>query len=346
MKRKRLAIGIILLFVGTCINPAIAQETEKPLPTSRGNWLYVGGSGPGNYTTIQDAVDAATNGDTIFVFDDSSPYYEKIDIGKSINLIGENHNTVIDGMNGMATGISVHHDADYVTINCFSIINFDGSGIDIFGNNVIISNIHFINHRFGLMLTQTKNNIVSNNLFKNCRWCGINLQDASNNIISQNEITGCDDGITFSAHSLDNIISNNEITNNNDGIYFNAYTSVNHERDELIKNTIVQYNNITDNSIGINIFGRFKNGVIKNNNFIENNISVYYRIFLFQRLRINANFWGETQLSYKVIPGYCLIYLYSKGFPMEHTPPVPVFLRIPKNVFDLRPALEPYDIGG
>ena len=44
MKRKCLAIGIILLFVGTSIIPAIAQNTEKSQPTSRGNWLYVGGS--------------------------------------------------------------------------------------------------------------------------------------------------------------------------------------------------------------------------------------------------------------------------------------------------------------
>jgi hypothetical protein len=40
MIRKWLAVGIILLFVGTSIIPANAQNTEKE--TSRG-WLYVGG---------------------------------------------------------------------------------------------------------------------------------------------------------------------------------------------------------------------------------------------------------------------------------------------------------------
>ena len=54
-------VGIILLFVGTCIIPVPAQDTEKPsLPTSSGKWLYVGGDGPGNYTRIQDAVDNAS----------------------------------------------------------------------------------------------------------------------------------------------------------------------------------------------------------------------------------------------------------------------------------------------
>jgi len=49
LSSKWLAVGIILLFVGTGIIPAIAQETEKSLQTSRGTWLYVGGSGPGRF---------------------------------------------------------------------------------------------------------------------------------------------------------------------------------------------------------------------------------------------------------------------------------------------------------
>ena len=32
-----------------------------------GNTLYVGGSGPGNFTKIQDAIDNASNGKTVFV---------------------------------------------------------------------------------------------------------------------------------------------------------------------------------------------------------------------------------------------------------------------------------------
>lgn len=43
MKRTWFTVGIILLFVGTCIIPAIAQDTERTLPASRGNWLYTKG---------------------------------------------------------------------------------------------------------------------------------------------------------------------------------------------------------------------------------------------------------------------------------------------------------------
>ncbi|MBE3136539.1 MAG: hypothetical protein IMZ43_03980, partial [Thermoplasmata archaeon] len=87
MKRKGLAVGIILLFIGTCIISTVAQDTEKPLPASRGNWLYVGGSGSGNYSTIQDAIDNSSNGDTVYVY--NGTYYEHVEIDKSITLIGE-----------------------------------------------------------------------------------------------------------------------------------------------------------------------------------------------------------------------------------------------------------------
>ena len=59
--------------------------------------MYVGGSGPGNYTRIQDAINNASDGDTVFVYDDSSPYYESICINKEIKVIGEDKNsTTID----------------------------------------------------------------------------------------------------------------------------------------------------------------------------------------------------------------------------------------------------------
>jgi len=91
MKRKYLAVGIILLFAGASIIPTTAQNGEKPsLQTSSGHWLYVGGSGPGNYTRIQDAIDNASSGDTVFVYDESSPYNESIWINKSVKVLGEN----------------------------------------------------------------------------------------------------------------------------------------------------------------------------------------------------------------------------------------------------------------
>jgi len=70
-----ISLGITILFLGTCITPSVAIYNEKKSSKliSTGNTLYVGGSGEGNYSSIQDAIDDASDGDTVFVYNGS--YY-------------------------------------------------------------------------------------------------------------------------------------------------------------------------------------------------------------------------------------------------------------------------------
>ena len=58
-----------------------------------GNTLYVGGDGPGNFTRIYKAIDAASDGDTIFVF--NGTYNECFTVDKSVILMGEDKETDI-----------------------------------------------------------------------------------------------------------------------------------------------------------------------------------------------------------------------------------------------------------
>ena len=74
MKKKLIGIIICMLLVGTVLPVTGNVITDKtPLSVDNGNTLYVGGTGEGNYTCIQNAINDAVNGDTIFVYDDSSP---------------------------------------------------------------------------------------------------------------------------------------------------------------------------------------------------------------------------------------------------------------------------------
>ena len=84
--KQVLASGIIILLLGMSIVPSSIGLNLKELylPSVSGNTLYVGGSGPNNYTKIQDAIDNASDLDTVFVYDDSSPYYENVVVDKSI----------------------------------------------------------------------------------------------------------------------------------------------------------------------------------------------------------------------------------------------------------------------
>ena len=79
---------LIIVIIALPLSQGTVNENSYP-PIKEGNILYVGGFGPGNYTSIQEAVNDASDYDTVFVFDDSSPYEECVDIKVRISLIGE-----------------------------------------------------------------------------------------------------------------------------------------------------------------------------------------------------------------------------------------------------------------
>lgn len=85
--RKAVVVGIVsMLFM-----PSMAINENMNhisfITDGYGRTLYVGGNGPNNYTKIQDAIDNANDGDTVFVY--NGIYYERLFINKTINLIGE-----------------------------------------------------------------------------------------------------------------------------------------------------------------------------------------------------------------------------------------------------------------
>ena len=88
---NKLFIVVAIFFViGSCVS--VVAHTMEQSKGGRGNILYVGGSGPGNYSTINAAVRDASDGDLIFVYDDNSPYGEA-DITKELTIMGENRTT-------------------------------------------------------------------------------------------------------------------------------------------------------------------------------------------------------------------------------------------------------------
>jgi nitrous oxidase accessory protein NosD len=153
--KKGLVITVILLFIYMYIAPSFAVDNVKKssILVSDGNTLYVGGNGEGNYTKIQDAIDNATDGDTVFVYDDSSSYYENVVVDKSISLIGENRNTTVVDGGGIDSVIEVS--ADYVNIEGFTVTNcrddLSEAGINIFSDwNIIKNNSIVENQLYGI----------------------------------------------------------------------------------------------------------------------------------------------------------------------------------------------------
>ena len=229
MLKKGLAVTVILLFISVSVIPSTGTTDVKQFfsPASDGNMLYVGGNGAGNYTSIQDAIDDASGGDTVFVYNDSSPYYENVNVDKSIILIGEERDsTVIDG-SGIDSVIEVS--ADHVHIEGFTVTNcmddLSEAGINIFTDwNTIKNNNIVENQLTGIRLSSSLYNLVENNTLKDNICYHIFLRgESNNNTVQNNTLTQSDnwlkacDGIWLS-HSSDNLIENNEITGIKSGV--------------------------------------------------------------------------------------------------------------------------------
>ncbi len=182
-------IFIVLLLVSTSF-VGISYRVEESSPLSyNGNTLYVGGSGEGNYTKIQDAIDDASDGDTVFVYDDSSPYHEKVIVDKSITLFGENRYTTI--IDGRRKGDVISIIKDGVTINSFTITNgstaFGSSakGIKILSNHNSILYTIVMNNHFGIDCKSFSNNTFIGNIIENNGY-GVSFDKSNNNLISEN----------------------------------------------------------------------------------------------------------------------------------------------------------------
>jgi len=223
--KKRLLLVIIVLYAVTTVVSATSDTVLIDKSTENGNMFYVGGDGSGNYSIIQDAIDDSSDGDTVFVYDDSSPYYENIMIDKSINLIGENRETtIIDSGEKLSVILII---ADRVSISGFTIQNsgilWINHGIDIHSSFNTISNNIIKNNHIGIGQYTSggysaNNNIISNNVIEENDGNGVYLYESFNNVISMNTISDNDGGLIIRFSNYNNV-SNNIFINDGVGIY-------------------------------------------------------------------------------------------------------------------------------
>jgi parallel beta-helix repeat protein len=370
--KKILVIGIIILFLGVVINPAIAINQNNPIPIFYGNILYVGGTGEGNYSKIQDAINDASDGDTVYVYDDSSPYIEHLTIMKSIIISGENKNkTKIYGNNENKDIILIQSNGTTIynfTIQYSSVSN---SGILIKdSSNITISKCNFFN--ISSMDAITISNSENVNIF-NCLMSGsfektksgtndryisgITLEaDCSNTTISGNYISNASyAGIIILAGC-----NNTKISSNN--IYFNDICGIeaNYCNNTYIGNNIISNNKIKgivinnckkthiyrnsceNNNRGVVKISDSTNSLVESNNFINKGLIGCFGYNLgegFQnkitKIKWKNNYWNRPRLFPKLILG---------SIVFQKNPQSPIII-IPWINFDWNPAKVPYNIG-
>jgi parallel beta-helix repeat protein len=241
-----LIFSLISLFMPNTINIVEEVMAEKV--------LYVGGTGPGNYSFLQMAINDAGSGDTVFVY--NGTYHNNLIIDREISLIGENRDTTI--INGSRKNNVITVLADNVSISGFNITYGFWYGIIVESNFTRIFNNNIYNNKiYGICLNySTGYNEISDNKFSGNRM-GIRLSHSINNSIMNNDISnGFDYGVTMSDSEY-NVIKNNKISGVNVGIHLAG------------KYNIISENNASYNSeAGIYIGG--SNNTVRDNILLEN----------------------------------------------------------------------------
>jgi len=309
MKIRIVSLAVCVMFLTGFVNASSVGICS----TCENSIIYVdddntGGPWEGTiehpYQYIQDAIDNASKGNTVFVF--AGIYNEKVRVNKTINLAGEDRNiTIID------EGIRV--DAYYVNITGFTVQNGSwksggfyvissyckisgniitncGDGIalveytsfNVISGNIIIDNCrNGINNWFGL----SNNNIIKGNIITNNWYTGISLSGENNNI-SDNLISKNDVGINIRGSNIkiyENNIRNNKREGINlvssDGNYlFKNYINNNGCEGLILENSynnIISGNAVTNNKNGISLTKNSNHNIIEFNTISDQHYGIW-----------------------------------------------------------------------
>ena len=240
--RKSVTLTLVLVFAVSSILSFLSVEGES-------RTIVI----PDDYASIQEAIDNANNGDTIFV---KKGIYEEhtLTINKTIMLIGEDkENTTIINIDGPppwdlvnpfppSKPDTIHITADNVkisgfTITCTSndfgkIIHATGNGIQIIDN--VITELNGVFSAIGIDVYGERNQIINNSIsgvlegisfsgsyftvIQNTIENGQFLGNGDNNLIMSNVVSkGYTDGINLNGDN--NLIFNNTVTEQNHGIW-------------------------------------------------------------------------------------------------------------------------------
>jgi parallel beta-helix repeat protein len=212
------AISLLLMSVFVSALSIQLAKTEKTIIV------------PDDYPTIQDAINAASDGDAIFVR--NGTYHENIVIDKSVRVLGENRNSTIITGNYVYEQATVTVIADDVQIREFTVQ--DGwCGVTVQSSACTIADCRVTENRYrggggqiyetgrGIWVRQTTNATVTGNVM-NSNDRGLSLEDAQDSNVTSNTIldSPVSWGLILEASNR-NTIENNTVKHSAyDGIYF------------------------------------------------------------------------------------------------------------------------------
>lgn len=177
--------------------------------------IYVSNQFPADFSSIQNAINNASAGDTIFVY--NGTYTEDIFLNKSVSLVGENRDlTVINNVNQLFVVSITANDASLCNFTVSNIAPSLGSGILISSaHNVTVCNNSVRDNLNGMLISASfGDSILGNIIFHNTFGSGIYVDTTHNNLFSDNNISQNNIGLDLVSSSNDNIVRGNTISNN------------------------------------------------------------------------------------------------------------------------------------
>jgi parallel beta-helix repeat protein len=186
-------------------NILISAFNLQPVKAEPRTWI-VDDDGPADFHTIHEALNAANDGDTIFVH--NGTYYEHTVVNKTVSLIGENKEATI--IEGNGTGTILNITANFVNVKGFTLQNCVicvgiynsrnvtlenntisnyaseiGTGIEIeFSNNVTVKSNLLIHNSNGIEVLNSSNNyFIDNNIIHCTDIFGVYLGGSRGNVL-------------------------------------------------------------------------------------------------------------------------------------------------------------------
>jgi parallel beta-helix repeat protein len=288
---RKPAFLVVLLLLASVVSVSLPQiESVKAEPKT----IVV----PDDYSMIQEAVDAASENDVVFV--KSGTYNESLSIDVAISLIGEDQatTTIIGDLRLNGTVVLIRH--NNVNVTGFTVqpsaYSWTRRGVhllhvsycNIFGNVIL-------NNEEGIWVYGCSSNNITGNTVSG-HGPGILVECSPANRICGNIVRNNDLGVRFIA-SPNNTLYNNTITNNRQGL------TVDSDGNSILDN-IIEHNRVS----GILLLG--VNNVLKgnklNNNTLNFDINPKTRIDFY-----NSQFVNDVDSS-NTIEGKPIIYWMNK----------------------------------
>lgn len=358
-----MVVGIILLFVGTCTIPSITSEQ-----TIGKNIITVDDEpGDADFTSIKEAMNSSSPGDTIEVYSGTYPEQEIRIVKDNITLLGISHELGEGDDNGKpvikgdGTALVIHVEASHVIVSNLLIENPWAPNVTSHGC------IWVGNRTVAFYEVFERNNVtISDCWIRNTPLEGISIGDVGKNIrIINNEISNCTYGIvtvteTHKFMTVSNITGNVirdcfivgiRFDDNRQNISGNKIRGCGTGIDLYPpgKNNIVYGNDLENCPVGV-ISRTGKNTITKNNfkNYsligcwFKRTFYVYFPglgliDYITQKDKWFDNYWDTWPgIGSKKILGTFEIWRHFLGYAFP--------IKIPWVESDRHPAKEPYDI--